>query len=192
MASMADVPKTILMLGKTGSGKGTQAELLAAKLGYKTFSTGDRFREIMQREDPIGHRIRELHEAGKLVPHWFASYLFEERFLSADVDDGIVTEGVGRTREEAVLFDEVMGWLGREYVALELLVSDESVIGRQLKRGRTDSNTEEKLETRLSEYRSSTARALDFFREQGKLKTVDGEPPVEQVFENVCTALGIS
>ena len=180
------------MLGKTGSGKGTQAELLAAKLGYKTFSTGDRFREIMQREDPIGHRIRELHEAGKLVPHWFASYLFEERFLSADVDDGIVTEGVGRTREEAVLFDEVMGWLGREYVALELLVSDESVIGRQLKRGRTDSNTEEKLETRLSEYRSSTARALDFFREQGKLKTVDGEPPVEQVFENVCTALGIS
>ena len=103
-----------------------------------------------------------------------------------------MTECVGRTREEAVLFDEVMGWLGREYVALELLVSDESVIGRQLKRGRTDSNTEEKLQTRLSEYRSSTARALDFFREQGKLKTVDGEPPVEQVFENVCTALGIS
>lgn len=180
------------MLGKTGSGKGTQAELVASKLGYKTFSTGDRFREIMKRDSSLGRKVKQLHEDGILLPYWFASYLFEEFFLALGDEDGAVTEGVGRSKEEAEMFDEVMQWLGRDYVVLELEVSDEAVVGRQMKRGRSDSNTDEKLQTRLDEYRNNTKKAIEFFKEKGKLVEVDGGPPVEKVFENVCSALKIT
>lgn len=187
-----NVPDTIVMLGKTGSGKGTQAELIAGKLEYKTFSTGDKFREIMHRDTSLGRRTKDLYERGIIFPHWFASYLFEEFFLNLDDGVGVVTEGVGRTREEAAEFDEVMSWLGREYVVIELAVSDDEVIKRQLKRGRSDSNTEEKLKTRLDEYRKNTQAAIDFFKENDRLVSVDGEPAVEEVFKNVCKVLDIT
>lgn len=185
------MPKTIVVLGKTGSGKGTQAQHIAEKLGYKVFSTGDRFRELMQQDSLLGRKVREL-EKGVLMPHWFASYLFEEFFLNVDEDAGVVTEGVGRTKGEAEMFDEVMDWLEREYVVLELQVSDASVIERQIKRGRSDSNTKEKLQTRLDEYQNKTAGAIAFFKEKGKLIEINGELPIEDVFSSICKALAIS
>lgn len=187
-----DTPKTIVILGKTGSGKGTQAQLLADKLGYQVFSTGEEFRKIMQRDSHLGRKVKELHENGILFPYWFASYLFEDFFLNIDEDTGVVTEGVGRSTGEAEIFDEVMNWIDRAYVVVELQVSDASVIHRQIERGRSDSNTEEKLQTRLNEYQENTAPAIAFFREKGKLIDVDGEPSVEDVFKNICAALNIS
>jgi len=189
---VSSIPKTIVILGKTGSGKGTQAELVASKLGYKTFSTGEKFRGIMQQDSLLGRKVKQLHENGILLPHWFASYLFEEFFLGIDENTGVATEGVGRSEDEAQVFDEVMRWLGRDYVVLELQVTDETVIERQTKRGRSDSNTPEKLQTRLDEYRKSTAAAISFFKENEKLVEIDGESSVEGVFENVCSALNIT
>jgi len=188
----SDVAKTIALVGKTGSGKGTQAELLANKLGYTSFSTGDQFRKLRLREDALGDKVREIYDQGHLFPGWFASYLFEDALFSLEGDAGIVFEGMGRSVEESQMFEEVTSWLGRGYTIIELQISDQTAKERMRKRKRDDMDSEEYLDARLIEYKEKTAPAIEYFRSIGKLLEVDGEPSVEEVFKNISKALNIS
>ena len=177
---------TFLMMGKTGSGKGTQSEMLAKKLGYNVFSTGDEFRKLRKREDFLGDKVRSEYDKGLLMPHWFASYLFEDALLKTLPTEGLVCEGIGRKEPEARLFNDVAGWLCREYQVIELLVSDEEVIRRQLQRDRGDSlNDRAKIEVRLREYREHTEPAINFFKGLGKVTSVDGMGTPEAIHAEI-------
>ncbi len=181
---------TILMMGKTGSGKGTQSELLAKKLGYQVFSTGDEFRKLRKREDFLGGLVREAYDQGLLMPHWFASYIFEDALLKLAPEQGLVCEGIGRKEPEARLFHDVALWLKRDYVVFELVVSDEEVTKRMLSRDRGDGlNDEEKIKVRLREYREFTEAAINFFKSEGRVISVDGMPSPEKIHEEVMKKL---
>ncbi len=181
---------TILMMGKTGSGKGTQSTLLAEKLGWKIFSTGDEFRALRKREDFLGEKVRSEYDKGLLMPHWFASFLFEDALLKTIPSEGLVCEGIGRKEPEARLFDDVATWLGREYRVFELEVSDEEVIRRQLQRDRGDSlNDRAKIEVRLNEYRTYTAPAIAFFKSLGKVTSIDGMGTPEEIHAEILKKL---
>ena len=177
--------KTIAMMGKPGSGKGTQAELISDALGYSLFSSGGAFRSLREEETHLGRRVKEEYDTGRLMPHWFASYMFEKEVFNAPFDQGIVFEGPGRKLPEAQLFHEVMNWLGRPYRAVYLEVDEEVIKERILQRakeqGRVD-DTPEKLVIRFEEYKKHTAHSVDFFREKGVLIEIDGmrEPDVVQ------------
>ncbi len=180
------------MMGKTGSGKGTQSELLAKKLGYQIFSTGDEFRKLRKQEGFLGGRVREAYDQGLLMPHWFASYFFEAAFLKLSPEEGIVCEGIGRKEAEAVLFNDVATWLARDYLVFELVVSDEEVVRRMLARDRGDGlNDEEKIKVRLREYREFTEPAINFFKSQGKVISIDGMPTPEQIHADILKALKV-
>src|SRR3989338_3978186 len=112
---------TILMMGKTGSGKGTQSELLAEKLGYGIFSTGDEFRKFRKRDDFLGGLVREAYDQGLLMPHWFASYIFEDALLKLSPEQGLVCEGIGRKGPEARLFHDVAGGVKRGHLGFLLV-----------------------------------------------------------------------
>ena len=181
---------TILMMGKTGSGKGTQSELLAKKLGYGIFSTGDEFRKLRKREDFLGGLVRESYDQGLLMPHWFASYIFEDALLKLSPEQGLVCEGIGRKEPEACLFHDVAGWLKRDYLVFELVVSDEEVTKRMLSRDRGDGlNDEEKIKVRLREYREFTEAAINFFKSKGRVISVNGSPTPEKIHEEVMKKL---
>lgn len=180
---------TILMTGKTGSGKGVQARLLQQKLGFTLFSSGDRFREIKQTDTAIGNRIREDMDKGLLMPSWLSIYVFQEGLFKLKTSEGIVFEGTARKRPEAESFHEIANWLGRSYLCIHLVVPDEEVIRRQVKRGREDSNNKEKIQTRLEEYRTYTASVIDFFREKNKLVDVDGLGTPEEIHERILEIL---
>ncbi len=184
-------PTIVLMMGKTGSGKGTQSELLAKKLGYKIFSTGDEFRKLRERQDVLGEKVRAEYDKGLLMPYWFASYLFEDALLKLPPTQGLVCEGVGRKEPEARLFNDVATWLGRDYRVFELTVTDEEVIKRQLLRNRPDSNTVGILKVRLDEYRNNTAAAIAFFKSIGKVTDVDGMGTPEDIHANIMKELGL-
>lgn len=177
--------KTILFVGKPGSGKETQAKLLAEKMGFTVFSTGVRFREIREEDTNLGHRVRETVDQGLLLPAWLASYLFQEAMLRVPLEQGLIFEGTGRALSEAKLFDEVAVWLGRPYRVLNLRISDNEAIKRQVGRGRHDSDTEEKVRVRLAEYETHTAPVIDFFRGNGTLIDVDGERSVEEIQKEI-------
>ncbi|MES2225625.1 MAG: nucleoside monophosphate kinase [Patescibacteria group bacterium] len=170
---------TILLIGKPGSGKGTQAKLLSERLGWIRLSSGDRFKQIRDGSEPFSERVRSIYDKGTLLPDWFADYLLESSLLSLDAHVGVICEGFGRTLSQAQHLSEITEWLGRSLLVINLEVSDEEVVRRMMSRSlvqdRPDSNSEEKIRTRLAQFASETAPALEFFKKLGLVKDVDGE-----------------
>ena len=187
---------TILLIGRPGSGKGTQAELLAKKLNWKIFSSGNQFREMRNGEGPLSERVREASDAGQLLPDWFADYLFAHGVLNLPTDEGIILEGFGRSRPQAELMHKMLSWLGRKVAVVHLTVSEDETLRRQLERAKTDprpdSSDEEKVRARFAEYRANTEPALAYFNEAGILIEIDGEPDIDAIHQNIVAKLGFA
>jgi adenylate kinase len=185
----------ILFMGRPGSGKGTQAKLLADKLGSPIFSTGTIFKQLRDGADALSERIRGTYDAGKLMPDWFASYLFEDFFLKLDPASGAICEGFPRSLRQAELYEDVLTWLAREHVVINLDVPEEETLRRQIERAKTEhrpDSDEATIRTRFAEYEKNTAPVLEFFKEKGVLVNLDGTPTVAAIHQNVCEALNIS
>ena len=187
---------TIIFMGRPGSGKETQANLLAEKTGFTVFSTGKKFRELRERTDALGMHVKEAYDTAKLLPVWFAEYLFEDALFNLGADDGIIFEGTGRALTEAELFHEVTTWLGRPYTVINLDLDETEARRRQVERAlvqsRPDSNTEAKITTRFNEYNAHTAKALEFFREKGVVVDVPAEGTVEAIHRDIVSKLGLA
>jgi adenylate kinase len=185
--------KTVLMLGRPGSGKGTQTALLAEKLGWKTLSSGNIFREMRASEGTLGQNVRETYDAGLIFPDWFPNYLLLNSFLNADPKQGLICEGFGRTVDQAKLFDEVLDWLKRNYIVFNLAVSEQEAMKRQLGRNntdaRTDSDTPEKIQVRFNEYSAKTEPVIAFFKEKGTLVEINGEQTPEEIAQEIHSKL---
>ncbi|MCL9971883.1 MAG: nucleoside monophosphate kinase [Candidatus Pacebacteria bacterium] len=183
--------RTIFFLGKPGSGKETQARLLAEKTGFTVLSTGEKFRELRERRDALGDHIRSEYDAGRLMPDWFADFLFQESVLNLSAGAGIIFEGSGRTVEQVTIIDKVLNWLGREYVFVNLDISDDEAVRRMLSRGRLDSNSEDKVRVRLAQYQEHSVPVLEHLTAQSKLLVIPGERSVEDIHADICTRLGV-
>lgn len=188
--------RTILFVGRPGSGKETQARALSDSTGFNIFSSGEKFREIREHRDPLGLRVKEMYDTGTLMPTWFADYLFEEAVIRLPHTTGIILEGSGRTVAQATLIDEILTWLGRNYRVVNLVISPEEATKRQLSRSltadRPDSNSEEKIRVRLKEYEDSTAPAIEYFRTKGYVVDIDGERSIEEIHADIVAKLGLS
>lgn len=176
---------TIILTGKPGSGKGTQAKRLAEERGWVYFSTGERFKVLREAEGPLGEQVRAVYDSGALMPDWFATYLFQEAMLALTPDQGIVIDGYPRSRVQAETFIEITSWLNRPYRVIDLNVPNEEVTARMLKRAteehRPDSATEEQIRARLATYEEYTAPVLDFFREHDAFTSLDGTGTPDEV-----------
>jgi adenylate kinase len=102
---MADI---IVLLGPPGSGKGTQAKLLAPKLALPHISLGDLLREAVRNETPVGKLAKSFIEAGKLVPDEVVIQVAEEAMKGPQCAKGFVVDGFPRTVGQAKLFDELL------------------------------------------------------------------------------------
>lgn len=184
---------SVILMGRPGSGKGTQGKLLAGEKGWLHFSTGEQFKELRGQDTQLGERVRTVFDSGALLPDWFATYLFEKTVLTLAPDAGIVCEGYPRSLTQAKEFIEILSWLGRPYSVIELDVSDDEVTQRMLKRAleehRPDSSTEEQIRTRLATYHEHTAPVIHFFKQQGTFTAVDGTGSVEEIATNILSTL---
>lgn len=183
---------TVLLIGKPGSGKGTQAALLAEKTGWQTIASGDLFRALMKEDTEVGAKMREEIEKGLLAPDWFAMYLFQKSVLTLSSTQGVIFDGFGRKVPEAKVVVDVLTWLGRPFTAVHVKVSDAEIIDRLEKRkgvsGRADDHAVEK---RLDEYRIFTEPSIEVFREAGKLVEVNGEGEVDAIQAEIRKALNL-
>lgn len=187
--------KTIIMIGKPGSGKGAQSALLAKETGFKVFSTGLRLREIAKQNTSIGQKVKGIIESGALMPYWFASFLFQEAILSLSRDQGIIYEGACRKKPEAELFNDVMLWLKRPYKAVYIVVSDEIVTERLSKRSTLENradDTDKKVKIRLKAYHDEVIHAVEFFREIGNIIEVNGDNTTEEVHKEILKKLELA
>ncbi len=168
----------ILLIGPQGSGKSTQAELLAKDLNVPKISTGDIFREIAKQNSKEGKEIREIQNLGNLVDDVTTAEIVEKRVEGDDCKNGFILDGYPRNSAQRQMFDPFFDKV------FYLKVPDEEVIKRLMARGREDDNFES-IKTRLKLYNSQTQPLLDYYKNQGILKEIDGTGSVEKIQDEI-------
>jgi adenylate kinase len=102
----------VVLLGAPGAGKGTQAPLLAARLGIPVVATGDLFRAAVRDGTPLGLEARRFMDAGRLVPDAITVRLLLERLARPDAARGVILDGFPRTAVQAAALDDALGERG--------------------------------------------------------------------------------
>ncbi len=181
-------------MGRPGSGKGTQALLLAQKIGARDISLGVQFRALIKGDTYLGKRLRAGLESGELAPTWLADYVCQKELLFLEPEEVVVFDSGCRIKSEAILFNEIHEWLKRSYVVVYIDVSEAEIKQRIQKRhsqeGRADDH-ENSIGKRIQEFEEKTLQSVEYFTSIGKLIVVNGEQTVEEVRAEVLKVLQI-
>ncbi|HWA68850.1 MAG TPA: adenylate kinase [Rhizomicrobium sp.] len=185
----------LVLFGPPGAGKGTQSKILTARRGLPQLSTGDMLRAAIEAGTPVGLACKALMAKGELVPDQTVIRIIAERYDQPDCAGGAVFDGFPRTVAQAEALDGMLAERGRHIdLVLELKVDDSVLLRRveaRIKAGgvmRSD-DTPETLAHRLGVYYKNTAPLIDYYRRQGKLKSVDGMAAVEDVTAEISLIL---
>ena len=191
----------IVLLGPPGSGKGTQAALLAQALGVPAVSTGELFRAHLDAGTELGRTAAAFAAAGDLVPDDVTMVMVVERLALPDCRGGYLLDGFPRTIGQAELLGDELAARGMHLDAvLEMVVDDGELIRRMSTRrvfvdGAWVVREDDRPETvrhRLEVYRQVTAPLVDFYAAEGLLRRVDADGEVAAVAARVLVALDLS
>ena len=173
----------LVILGRQGSGKGTQAERLVANYGPVHVSTGNMLRAAVAARTELGLQAKALMEVGDLVGDDLINGIVAERLTGSDVvEHGFLLDGYPRTPDQATALEGFLAEVGTPLdAAVNLDVPVDEVTARMVARGRAD-DTEEAIRRRLDLYESETEPLLAWFAQRGLLDVVDGLADEETVF----------
>jgi adenylate kinase len=183
----------IVMMGRPGVGKGTQAKRLAEHQRAQHIATGDLLRDARRDGTPLGLRAAELMDRGDLVPDELVMGLVRERLQDAELV-GCIFDGIPRTLEQGKMLDELLAEFDSHVgLAIELEADEEEVTGRMLKRaeleGRAD-DTPETIKHRMAVYAEQTHPLVEYYRERGVLAELDGLGTPDEVFGRIRDCVG--
>ena len=180
----------MVILGRQGSGKGTQSLRIAERYGCVHVSTGDVLRAAVAEGTELGKQAAAIMDAGGLVGDDIMNGIVRDRLAKDDiVAGGVLLDGYPRTAEQADALEAILADLGQELtVAINLDVPVEEVTKRMMARGRSD-DTEEAIARRLALYEEQTAPLLDWFAGHDLLVTVDGLGEEDEVFSRLEEAI---
>ncbi|MDJ0734665.1 MAG: adenylate kinase [Nostocaceae cyanobacterium] len=171
----------LIFLGPPGAGKGTQAKVIADSLNIPHISTGDILRQALQQQTPLGVKAQSYMDQGELVPDQLVQEMVQERLAQPDTNSGWILDGFPRTVKQAAFLGELLQEIKQnDERVINLDAPDDVVVTRLLGRGRKD-DTEEVIRRRLEVYRSQTAPLIDYYSQQQKLLTVNGNQSQEEV-----------
>ena len=202
-------------MGPQGAGKGTQAQMLAERLGVPIVATGDMLRDVARTQTDLGHQVREMQEAGQLVPDEILAEVVKNRTGQIDCCEGYILDGFPRTLPQARLLEQVARSQGYPILVIKIDV-DRDQLYKRLARRRTCStcgaiynmdflppkqegicdldgqplftrsdDNEEAIQQRLALYDEKTRPLLDYYGESGRLIKIDGTGTPEEVFNRI-------
>lgn len=211
----------LLIMGRPGAGKGTQAANIKEYYNIPHISTGDMFRAAIKNQTKLGVTAKSYMDQGLLVPDEVTIGIVQERLLEDDCKNGFLLDGFPRTIAQAEALETFLTANNIKLDAVldinvpaEILVR--RMVGRRVCKGcgatfhvefnapkvegvcdvcgtpliqRAD-DTEATASNRLSVYDNNTAPLLEFYAKQNILKTVNGDQPLDKVFEDVKNVLG--
>jgi adenylate kinase len=178
----------LVILGRQGSGKGTQCLRLVDHYGTLHVSTGDMLRAAVAEGTELGKKANAIMNDGGLVPDEIMNGVVAERLAKPDIKKrGVLLDGFPRTVVQAEALERIVGKGGID-AAINLDVPIAVVTERMLSRGRTD-DTPEAIARRLSLYQEQTAPLIAWFDDRGVLVTVDGLGTEDEVFARLRAAI---
>lgn len=205
----------ILVFGIQGSGKGTQAKALSLALNLPIFEAGAELRKIALEDTVEGNEVKKIITKGQLVPPGIILLKIADFFENSAASKGVVFDGVPRSHDQAIGFDEMLNKNHRGYLAIDIELDEASAIERLQNRRicskcsavfmpdytnaicnncggllihRADDNPES-IKTRFSKYKMETVPVIDHYRRQGKVITVDGSQAVIDVTKDIFNQL---
>ena len=187
--------KNIVLFGKPGAGKGTQASVLKEKFELVHISTGDVFRYNISNQTELGILAKSYMDKGELVPDSVTiNMLSDEVDRSIAQAKGYIFDGFPRTTAQAKALDAFLSEKGMQVDATIALEADEDELtARLLERGktsgRTDDTDETKIRRRFAEYNAKTAPLIEFYKKQNKLYSVNGIGEIDQITERIASII---
>lgn len=176
----------VVLIGIQGAGKSTQGNLLSEKLKVPYLSTGHIFRELAKEKTKIGRYIKEVMNAGFLIPDKKTVAIVNEYLKRPEYKNGYIIDGFPRTTVQAEFFKD-----GADKV-IYLKVSDEEALKRISFRngeGRED-ETPPAIKKRIELFHTLTKPVLDFYRKKGILIEIDGERSIDEIHKDIMAKLG--
>lgn len=170
----------IVLIGIQGSGKSTQGNLLQEKLGVPYLSTGHIFRELAKEKTPLGRYIKEVMNAGYLIPDEKTLEIVSEYLSRAEYEKGYILDGFPRTVTQAESFAN-----GIDKVVY-LRVSDKEALWRlSLRNDEREDETLKAIHKRIELFHKFTEPVIEYYRQKGKLAEVDGEQDIEAIHAEI-------
>jgi len=202
----------IIITGPPGSGKGTQAKMLAEKFGILAISTGEIFRREIENQTDIGKKVQKFLDEGKLVPDDIINEVVKKRLAEDDCKNGWVLDGFPRTIDQAKALDE----FAEVNFVLVLKVPDEVTIerikaraecmqcgeiyglaqgkppekcpcGGELRRRDADP---EVIKKRLKWHNEQTAPLIEYYKPRNTVYEIDGNRGVDEIFNELQNIVG--
>lgn len=204
----------IVLLGAPGAGKGTQAVKIAEYYKIPHISTGDIFRANIKNQTPIGVKVKAIIDAGNLVPDDLTCEIVKNRLAEEDCKNGYILDGFPRTVAQAEALDEFSEVDCVLDFEIDLSKLVKRISGRRVcakcgesyhvdfLNGKTEcakcggelitrpDDNEESVKNRLKVYTEKTAPLIDFYKSSGKLKVVDADGDIQEIFNKVKEILG--
>lgn len=186
--------KNIILFGKPGAGKGTQAALLRDAFQLIHISTGDLFRYNIGNNTSLGALAKSYMDKGDLVPDEVTIKMLEAEVDANPDAGGFIFDGFPRTAKQAEALDEFLHDKGMNIQAtIALEVDEEVLIKRLLSRGkdsgRADDQDEEKIRNRFEEYNNKTAPLINYYKTQNKFHSITGVGTVTEISEQLIALL---
>jgi adenylate kinase len=191
----------VVLLGPPGAGKGTQAQIIAGRVGVPAISTGDIFRANVSGQTELGRKAKTYMDAGDLVPDEITVAMVKDRLAEPDAKAGFLLDGFPRTIAQAEQLRDSLADMGQALdCVLELVVEEEELVRRlsgrrMLVDGQMVQREDDRPETvrhRLHVYREQTAPLSGFYEAEGLLARIDAIGEVEEVTARALAACGAS
>lgn len=184
----------VLILGPQGSGKGTQAKLIAKTYGIPHIATGDMIREMKELDTPVGREVKAVYDAGRLVEDDLIVRMIRDRLDRGDTIPGFVLDGFPRNMAQAEALDELLQELGRDIdVVFELQVPRDVLLERIQKRAAEENrsdDTPDAIRQRLAIYARETAPLVEYYRTtRGNVVGIRGHRSIDEIFAEIRAAL---
>ena len=184
----------IVLFGKPGAGKGTQAEFLKTKYNLTHISTGDLFRFNLKNNTDLGKLAKTYIDKGDLVPDEVTIKMLEDEVSKNPGTAGFLFDGFPRTTAQAEALDAYLtgkGWEVTATIALE--ADDEVLVQRLLERGKTsgraDDQDENLIRNRYQEYNEKTAPLISYYQTQGKFYEVNGIGEIAEITHRLSSVI---
>src|SRR5690606_26741166 len=184
----------IVLFGKPGAGKGTQAEFLKEKYNLTHISTGDVFRFNIKNETELGKKAQEFINKGELVPDAITIDMLKNEVANNMDKAGFLFDGFPRTIAQAEALDAFLQTINLEVtITVGLEADDDILVVRILERSKTssrvDDQDETKIRTRNEEYNEKTAPLIEYYTNKNKYHAENGIGSIQEITERLSAVI---